>query len=111
MLKKSKVVALLAVCVMMFAVVEPALAWNWGGSIVGGIAGAILGGAAVVFTGGAARPFVVGGAMMGASVGGADNDPKSGVVGGAGAGLGAQMMYEAWKNQPQPQPQPQPMPR
>jgi len=30
MLKKSKVVALLAVCVMMFAVVEPACAWSWG---------------------------------------------------------------------------------
>ena len=29
MLKKSKVVALLAVCVMMFAVVEPACAWSW----------------------------------------------------------------------------------
>ena len=30
MLKKSKVVALLAVCVMMFAVVEPACAETWG---------------------------------------------------------------------------------
>ena len=29
MLKKSKVIALLVVCVMMFAVVEPALALSW----------------------------------------------------------------------------------
>lgn len=29
MLKKSKVVALLVVCMMMFAVVEPACAWSW----------------------------------------------------------------------------------
>ncbi len=35
MLKKSKVVALLVVCVMMFAVVEPALAW-WGFAICRG---------------------------------------------------------------------------
>ncbi|MBQ6001434.1 MAG: hypothetical protein IJL18_01105 [Synergistaceae bacterium] len=29
MLKKSRIIAALTVCVMMFAVVEPACAWNW----------------------------------------------------------------------------------
>ena len=113
MLKKSKVIALLVVCVMMFAVVEPACAWDWGGSLVGSIAGAIVGGAAVVFTGGAALPFVVGGAMAGAAVGGADQDPKSQAGAGIAGGVGAAMMYDAYKNAPQPQPQPQyqPMPK
>lgn len=100
MLKKSKVVALLVVCVMMFVVVEPACAWDWGGSIFGGIVGGAIAGAAVVMTGGLALPLVpvvAGGAMVGASVGGVDEDPKSGVVAGAGAGLGATILYEASK--------------
>ena len=99
MLKKPKVVALLVVCVMMFAAVEPACAWDWGGSIFGGIVGAAAG-AAVVLTGGLALPLVpvvAGGAMLGASVGGVDEDPKSGVVAGTGAGLGATILYEASK--------------
>ena len=63
MLKKSRVIAVLAVCVMMFAVVEPALAWNqdnvkYGafngavlGSIVGGIIGFCVGGPAGAYAG------------------------------------------------------------
>ena len=73
MLKKSKVVALLVVCVMMFAVVEPALARTWGEAVrdtaVGGVVGGLLGAAAVFFTGGAAIPFIAGAAVLGASVG------------------------------------------
>lgn len=55
MLKKSKIVALLVVCVMMFAVVEPALAW-WGedtaygtavGGATGGLWGAVIGAVAI----------------------------------------------------------------
>ena len=69
MLKKSKVVALLVVCVMMFAAVEPALAW-WGedtlyGAYMGGtrcgfwgaVAGAVVGAVgvgAMIVTGGLA---------------------------------------------------------
>lgn len=44
MLKKSKVVALLVVCMMMFAVVEPACAESVGAGILGGGIGAIGGG-------------------------------------------------------------------
>ena len=54
MMRKSKVVALLAVCVMMFAAVEPALARTadepertWGAiirdTVVGGVVGAVAG--------------------------------------------------------------------
>ena len=73
MLKKSKVVALLVVCVMMFAVVEPALARTWGEAVrdtaVGGVVGGLLGAAAVFFTGGLALPIIGGAAIVGASIG------------------------------------------
>ena len=95
MLKKSKVVALLVVCVMMFGVVEPALAW-WGedtaygtavGGATGGLWGAVIGavaiGASVVATGGwAAIPLALG-AIGGAAATGAA------IGGGAGAATGA----------------------
>lgn len=100
MLKKSKVIAVLVVSVMMFAVASPACAWNWWGSIVGCAIGAGAG-AFVVLTGGLAAPLipvVAGGAMIGASVGGADEDPKSNVVAGTGAGLGVTIIYDAVKN-------------
>ena len=91
MLKKSKVVALLVVCVMMFAVVEPACARTWGewfaetaaGSVVGGL----LGAAAVFVTGGAALPLVVGGAVAGAAVGATPEDQRAGVLAGAVTGV------------------------
>ncbi len=73
MLKKSKIVALLVVCVMMFAVVEPALARTWGEAVrdtaVGGVVGGLLGAAAVFFTGGLALPIIGGAAIVGASIG------------------------------------------
>ena len=81
MLKKSKIIAVLSVCVMMFAVVEPAFAKNsrtWGE--VGeeakdwGMWGAIIGGVVVVgsiiATGGAALPVYIGAGLGGAAVGG-----------------------------------------
>lgn len=94
MLKKSKIVALLVVCVMMFAVVEPALAW-WGedtayGTAVGGatggfwgaVIGAVAAGAAVVATGGLAAIPLAGAAIGGAALTGA----TYGAVGGAATG-------------------------
>ena len=98
MLKKSKVVALLVVCVMMFAAVEPALAW-WGedtaygpavGSATGGFWGALIGavavGAGVVATGGwAAIPLALGaiggGAATGAAIGGGTGAATGAVIG------------------------------
>ena len=98
MLKKSKVIALLVVCVMMFVAVEPALAW-WGedtayGAYKGGTSGGFWGGvlcaigvgAVVVATGGlaalpAAATAIGGAAATGAVVGGG-----TGAVLGAGVG-------------------------
>lgn len=100
MLKKSRSIAVLLVCVVMFGVVEPACAWDWGGSFWGGAIGATLAGAVVVCTGGLALPLVPvvgGGAMIGAAIGGADDDPKSQAVAGTGAGLGSTILYEALK--------------
>ncbi len=111
MLKKSKVVALLVVCVMMFAVVEPACARTWGEffgeTAVGGIIGGLLGVGAVIVTGGAALPLVVGGATIGAAVGATPEDQRAGVIGGTGAGIGATMMFNALQSQQQQQPMPQ----
>lgn len=94
MLKKSKLVALLVVCVMMFGVVEPALAW-WGedtaygtavGGATGGFWGAVIGaavaGAAVIATGGLAAIPLAGAAIGGAALTGA----TYGAVGGAATG-------------------------
>lgn len=87
MLKKSKVVALLAVCVMMFAVVEPACAersWEdvgndvsygatggaiWG-AIIGGIGGFLVGGPAGAWAGAEAGAWIGGGtgAVAGAAI-------------------------------------------
>lgn len=110
MLKKSKVVALLAVCVMMFATVEPALAWgNRTGSQTGdavaygagaGAAAAIGAAALIFFTGGLATPIVMGAsAAVAAGVAGAAGGAYYGynveekslvkdaaVIAGAGAG-------------------------
>lgn len=107
MLKKSKVVALLVVCMMMFAAVEPALAWgNRTGSQAGdaavygtgaGAAAAGLAAAALIFfTGGLATPIVIGAAAAGAAGGayyGYSVEEKTlakdvGVLAGAGAGGG-----------------------
>ena len=103
MLKKSKVVALLVVCVMMFAVVEPALARTWGewftDTALGSVAGAVLGGAAVVLTGGAALPLVVGGAAVGAAIGATPEDQRASVVTGTIAGVAAGSMIQGMQTQ------------
>lgn len=103
MLKKSKVVALLVVCMMMFAVVEPACARTWGEwfteTAVGGVAGALLGGAAVVLTGGAALPLVVGGAALGAAVGATPEDKRTEVVTGTIAGIAGGAMINGMQPQ------------
>ncbi|MBR1438263.1 MAG: hypothetical protein IJ587_06965 [Synergistaceae bacterium] len=85
MLKKSKVIALLVVCVMMFAVAQPAFAWSWTDSFWGTVAGTVIGGAAVFFTGGAALPIIGGGSAIGALVGGVED--KEQLVSGAAMGL------------------------
>lgn len=112
MLKRSKKVALLAVCVMVFGVVQPAFAWgNRTGSREGdavaygagaGTAAAIGAAALIFFTGGLATPFVVGAAAVAGVAGAAGGayygynvEEKSlakdtGVLVGAGAfGAGA----------------------
>ena len=112
MLKKSKVVALLAVCVMMFAAVEPALAWgNRTGSQTGdavaygagtGAVAAIGAAALIFFTGGLATPLVIGAAAAATAAGAAGGayygynvEEKSlakdaaVIVGGGVAGAGA----------------------
>lgn len=98
MLKKSKVIAVLSVCVMMFAVVQPACAF-WGedtlyGGAVGGATGgfwggvicAVVVGAAVVATGGLAALPAAGAAIGGAAVTGATVGGAGGAVVGAGIG-------------------------
>lgn len=105
MLKKSKVVALLVVFVMMFAVVEPALAW-WGedtayGAVKtgatfgfwGAVAGAAITGVAVgavILTGGLAGLTFAGvatgvgmGAGYGALLGGSTGGTGGAIVGAA----------------------------
>ena len=112
MLKRSRKVAVLAVCVMMFGVVQPAFAWgNRTGSREGdavaygagaGTAAAIGAAALIFFTGGLATPFVVGAAAVAGVAGAAGGvyygynvEEKSlakdtGVLVGAGAfGAGA----------------------
>ena len=90
MLKKSKIIAVLIMCVMMFALVEPACARTWGEwfteTAIGGVGGAVLGGVAVVVTGGAALPLVAGGAALGAIVGATPEKDRPGVVSGTAAG-------------------------
>ena len=96
MLKKSKVIALLVVCVMTFAVVQPAFAERtWGevgqdtaagavtGGYWGGLIGAAIAGAAVIATGGLAAIPLAGAAIGSAALTGAA------VGGGAGAVAGA----------------------
>ena len=98
MLKKSKVIALLVICVMMFASVEPALAW-WGedtayGTAVGGatggfwgaVIGAVAAGAAVIATGGLAAIPLAGAAIGGAALTGATYGAVSGAATGAVVG-------------------------
>ena len=112
MLKKSKVVALLVICVMMFATVEPALAWgNRTGSQTGdavaygagtGAVAAIGAAALIFFTGGLATPLVIGAAAAATAAGAAGGayygynvEEKSlakdaaVIVGGGVAGAGA----------------------
>ena len=98
MLKKSRVVAVLSVCIMMLAVVEPAFAW-WGedtayGGVVGGATGgfwggvicAFVAGAAVVATGGLAALPAAAAAIGGAAATGAVYGGAGGAVVGAGIG-------------------------
>lgn len=108
MLKKSKVVALLAMCVMMFAVVEPACARTWGEFFGQTVLGGVVGAAAVVLTGGTALPFVLGGAAVGAGVGALPEKERDELMEAAGYLNDATESYNALKNQPQPQPQPMP---
>ena len=111
MLKKSKVIAVLSVCVMMFAVVQPAFAWgNRTGSQTGdavaygagagAVAAGVAAGALIFFTGGLATPFVIGAAAVAGTAGAAGGayygynvEEKSlvkdaAVIAGAGAGGG-----------------------
>lgn len=98
MLKKSKVIAVLSVCVMMFAVVQPACAF-WGedtlyggavGGATGGFWGAVIGavvvGAGVVATGGLAAIPLAAGAIGGAALTGATIGGAGGAAVGAGVG-------------------------
>ena len=98
MLRKSRVIAMLSVCVMMFAVVQPAFAW-WGedtayggvvggatGGFWGGVIGAVIAGAAVVATGGLAAIPLAGAAIGGAALTGATYGAAGGAVVGAGVG-------------------------
>ena len=102
MLKKSRIIAALTVCVMMFAVVEPACARTWGeffaDTVGGGVIGGILGAAAVVVTGGAALPLVVGGAVLGASVGATPEEKRGGLIIGTAAGVAGSAIYDGMKN-------------
>ncbi len=92
MLKKSKVVALLVVCVMMFAVVEPALAWfdtdkqvedakdyAFWGAIAGGVLAVCTGGLSLIPTAIAAGT----GAALGGAYGAANDEQKKEIVDGA----------------------------
>ena len=73
-------------CVMMFALVEPACARTWGEwlteTVGGGVIGAVVGGGVVVLTGGAALPIVAGCAAMGAAAGAADEKTRPAIVAG-----------------------------
>ncbi|MBQ3447657.1 MAG: hypothetical protein IJG37_08450 [Synergistaceae bacterium] len=103
MMKKSKVVALLVVCVMMFAAVEPACARTWGEffseTVGGSVIGGVLGAAAVVVTGGATLPLVVGGAALGAAVGATPEEHRTEVVTGTIAGMAGGAIVEGMKPQ------------
>ena len=80
MFKKSRIIALLMVCMMFFSVVQPSFAEYRTGSAggdaaaygVGGGSLAAIGAAAVLtfFTGGAALPWVLGAGALGAAGGG-----------------------------------------
>ena len=88
MSKKIRRIAVLSLCVVMFAAVQPACARTWGEffgeTIGGGIIGGALGAAAVIVTGGAALPLVVGGAALGAVTGATPEEDRA--VVGATAG-------------------------
>ena len=90
MLRKSRIIAVLSVCVMMFAVVEPAFAWSWRDSFLGTAVGTVIGGAAVFFTGGAALPIIAGSAAIGACVGGVED--KEQLVSGAVVGTAVSIL-------------------
>ena len=91
MLKKSRIIAVLLACVMMFGVVQPTFAKNsrtW--EEVGeeatdwGMWGAVIGGTiAVIATGGAALPLVIGAGAAGA-VAGAGIGATAGALGSEG---------------------------
>lgn len=108
MLKKSKVVALLVVCMMMFAVVEPACARTWGEFFGQTVLGGVMGAAAVVLTGGAALPLVIGGAAVGTVVGALpekERDELGELMEAAGYLNDAIEIYNDLNNQPQATPQ------
>lgn len=102
MLKKSRIIAVLSVCVMVFAVVEPACARTWGEffaeTVGGGVVGGLLGAAAVVVTGGAALPLIVGGAALGASVGATPEEKRGELITSTAAGLAGAAIYDGMKN-------------
>ena len=87
MLKKSRIIAVLLACVMIFGVVETACARTWGEwfaeTAAGGVIGAVVGGGIVLLTGGAALPVVAGCAAVGVAAGAADEDTRPVIVGGA----------------------------
>ena len=106
MLKKSKVIAMLSVCVMMFGVVQPAFAErSWGqvgedtayggfmGAGTGGLFGALLVGVAVVATGGLAALPLAGGAIAAGATAGATYGAAGGAIVGAAGGKEAVDKY------------------
>ena len=105
MLKKSRIIAVLSVCVMMFAVVEPACARSWWqvggdtfvgaetGGVLGGILGGLLVGATVVATGGLAALPLAGAAIGGAAATGATYGAVGGRFVGAVGGQDAVNQY------------------
>ena len=99
MRKKSRIIAVLLACVMMFGAVESACARTWGEwfteTTAGAVIGGLLGTAAVICTGGAALPLVAGGAVLGAAVGATPEDQRAGVAAGAVTGVAIDAMRQA----------------
>ena len=91
MSKKMRRIAVLSLCIVMFAAVQPACARTWGDfwaeTIGGGILGGVLGAAAVVVTGGAALPLVAGGAAAGALFGAGTEEQRAEMINGVAEDL------------------------
>ena len=110
MLKKSKLIALLSVCVMMFTVAQPALAWfdteeqvqdakdyAFWGAIAGGALAIMTGGLSLIPTAIAAGA----GAAAAGAYGAANEQEKQELV--QGAVLGGAMILEEVLNDAAPQ--------